>query len=472
MTAVLLRCDATAAGGLGHFVRVMALAEEVGSRGRAAFISGDVQAPLAREMLERSEVEHLRAVGTTAELIDLAEQVGATTVHVDRYEGFVDLRQASDPAAPVTSAAVDGYFGRRAADVVVDGAPRATRVFDPLYADAAVCLGPDYLALRRGLAGAVSRTAGDRVRALVIMGGTDSGGFGPVVARAVRDTVGVSAVGLVGSTAQVPGVVHVPRAPDLTRLVQGWDLVVTAAGTTVWELAALGVPMGLVGVVENQRDHYESLIEAGAAVGLGFLPAHDDIATKSLAEVIADPAACQRMVSRAHRLVDGRGAARIVDAWDAVARDRRTAPMRLRPVQEHDAGRLFAWRNDDETRRQSRNTEPVEWQGHLAWLRDALSRSDRRLYVGVLREPVGTVRLDRAGPRTWEISVTVSPDARGRGLGRDLVDQALSSLAGEDGQLVVAEVRHDNSASRNLFSRLGFRFDSRVGEWERWNRSS
>ena len=54
MTAVLFRCDATVTGGIGHFVRVMALAEEWGSRGRTAIISGDVEAPLAQEMLQRS----------------------------------------------------------------------------------------------------------------------------------------------------------------------------------------------------------------------------------------------------------------------------------------------------------------------------------------------------------------------------------------------------------------------------------
>ncbi|MDF2562789.1 MAG: family N-acetyltransferase [Microbacterium sp.] len=471
MTAVLFRCDATARGGIGHFVRSLALAEELAARGRRAVISGEIESPLAQDMLRRTDVTVVPAALTSSQLLERAALVGAGTIHVDRYEGFADLRALAGAPAVVISTASDDEHGRRSADVIVDGSPRAIREFDVLYADADVCLGPDHVVLRRGLARDVTQptrreNAGANV--LVLMGGTDAAGYGPAVARTALRLPGVTRVGMVGSAEQVHGVITVARRPELTELVRGWDLVITAAGTTVWELAALAVPMALIGVAENQRDHYDTLLADGAAIGLGFLPPKDDLAVADLTRIIADTGARRAMADRAHRMVDGSGAARVVDVWDAVARDRRGTSLQLRPAAARDAGRLYRWRNDPVVRRQSRSTGPVSWAEHVAWLRASLIRPDRRLYIATWRSPVGTVRFDALAPGEWEISVTVAPGERGRGLGSQMIDRALTAIASE-GRLVKAELRDTNDASRSLFRRSGFvPEDSRLQGWERW----
>ncbi|MFD4959989.1 GNAT family N-acetyltransferase [Microbacterium sp. NPDC058389] len=477
MSSVLVRCDATARGGIGHFVRAVALAEELTARGRRVFVSGDVSAPLAMRMLSASAISMLPPAASSPELLALARSVGAGVVHIDGYEGFDDVRAAAaGVGGPVVSTATDADHGRRAADVIVDGSPRALRWFDGLYRDADVCLGPDFLPLRSGLTADSTRAAAapdERgLSVLVMMGGTDAAGYGPAAARSAASVDGVRRVGLVGAEAEDAGVVGVPHDPDLTALVDGWDVVITAAGTTVWELAALSVPMALIGVAENQRDHYDTLCAEGAAIGLGFMPAKDALDASALAALLVDDDARRAITRMARGMVDGHGAARVVDAWDGVARDRRTASLELRPAELRDAGRLYGWREDPATRAQSRNTEPIPWGAHVAWLRTTLRRPDRRLFVAAWRGPVGTVRLDELSPGAWEISITVAPHERGRGVGGRMIEHAIAEVAGAGGDRVVAELRDSNDASRALFRSAGFvHEDARAAGWERWVRS-
>ncbi|MGW9588115.1 GNAT family N-acetyltransferase [Microbacterium sp. NPDC055455] len=472
MSTVLFRCDATTQGGIGHLVRTLALAEALADRGGRPIVSGDVTAPLAREMLAGSGIEVLPPASTPQALLQQAEVADAALIHVDHYEGYATLHEQARASRRLLSTATDATFGRRFADVIVDGSPRALEHYDPLYGEADVCLGPDHLALRRGLVrggepGGGARTEG--VGVLVLMGGTDAAGYGSAVARAAVDVPGVARVGLVGGVEPLDGVTRLPRQPDLARLVAGWDIVITAAGTTVWDLAAVGAPMALIGVAENQRDHYDALIRAGAAVGVGFLPESDGLAMQGVAALAADEDDRREQAARARRLVDGRGAERVVLAWTGALSDHRAASLVLRRAELRDAGRLYAWRNDPVVRRQSRNHDPVPWPGHLAWLNRTIAGDGVRFFVAAWRGAVGTVRLDALAEREWEISVTVAPSHRGRGVGGRIIAQALDIVAGDGGGTVVADLRSSNSASRALFRRSGFAAAPSAGEgWERW----
>ncbi len=120
-----------------------------------------------------------------------------------------------------------------------------------------------------------------------------------------------------------------PQA-DLTDLMLGQDLVVSAAGTSVWELCCLGVPAALVCVSDNQQAGYRRVLDQGAAVGLGSAESglDQDAAVQTLRSVLDDVGLRDALSRTATRLVDGRGAWRVVRAWEQLAG---RAPN-LRPV--------------------------------------------------------------------------------------------------------------------------------------------
>ena len=58
-------------------------------------------------------------------------------------------------------------------------------------------------------------------------------------------------------------------------------------------------------------------------------------------------------------------------------------PLVLRVATLSDADILLAWRNDRETRRQSKSTDKVEQSSHVSWLTAVLNDDDRALYIGM-----------------------------------------------------------------------------------------
>jgi L-amino acid N-acyltransferase YncA len=85
----------------------------------------------------------------------------------------------------------------------------------------------------------------------------------------------------------------------------------------------------------------------------------------------------------------------------------------------------------------SHTTEEVKLDKHIGWLKATLENKNRQLFVteenGVA---VGTVRADYAD-NVYELSWTVSPEARGKGIGKRMV----SLLANKINEPIRAEVK-------------------------------
>ena len=501
---VLLRCDGSPQIGVGHVVRALALAEEAVSRGHTVSLLGRVEGTLL-ESLVHGFGPRLTLLGPEVERVPLAEVALAhDVVHVDHYELGTEVLDEVDAAAgsagadrPLLSAMADGEFGARPADVLIDptvgaelGAPpararwhlRGAR-FTPLRA-----------AVTDGIRSADPAASSSGIlTVLVVMGGTDPTGCTPLVVEALRrlglplDVTVVSAPATAAALAALAdtwpaGRLRVtPPVRDLPSLMAAADVTVTAAGTSTWELCALRRPMALVSTVENQRVGHDRVVAAGAGIGLG---GRDDVSdvdatAERLRPLLTDADLRERLAAAAHRLVDGRGAWRVVGAWEAArsaSAPRVDAPaVTVRPAGIDDARALWEWRNDPATRAASRHHSVVPLEDHLTWLRATLQRDDRHLLIGsVDGTDVGTIRWDLEGDREWEVSITVAGEARGRGMAGALLRAGEQWLAGvTDVRAYLAVVHTANEPSRRVFVSGGYAPDlpADVAGFERWVRT-
>jgi spore coat polysaccharide biosynthesis predicted glycosyltransferase SpsG/ribosomal protein S18 acetylase RimI-like enzyme len=467
---VLLRCDASVGSGVGHLVRCLALAEAARARGWDPAVLGTVEAPLGRRLVAASGVPVLPiGPGHRAGGLDRAavRALDADVLHVDHYGIAGDLRVAG---GPLLSSAEDGPFGRRPADVVVDPTLGAQDAPRPDDGSPTVLLGVRYAPLRasvraaRRVALAAAGSGADDV--LVVMGGTDAFDVGAAAAR-VAERAGAARVRVVAGEdaaarvrAAAPDAELLGPQDDLPALAATSGVVLSAAGTSVWELACVGAPAALVAVTENQRTGYQRAVRAGVAVGLGPLEAVRAAAPGPVAvlrDLLASPERRRELADAGRALVDGLGADRVLDAWWAASG---RPVLAARPAGGTDAGMLLAWRNDPATRASSRSQDAVPPEVHLRWLDAVLADRDRLLLV-VERtgRAVGTVRFDRLDDSRWEVSITLAPDARGRGLAADVLataERAWRAVAGHRPS-VLAYVRPGNTASARLFEGAGYR---------------
>jgi spore coat polysaccharide biosynthesis protein SpsF len=138
-------------------------------------------------------------------------------------------------------------------------------------------------------------------------------------------------------------------------------------------------------------------------------------------------------------------------------RDPDEDPVTLRPAVPGDVTLLRALRNDPESVRWSRNRREVGLEEHVAWFADVLSCPASRVWIALEDGSiVGQARVDvRDGVGT--VSVTVAPEARGRGVGAGIL-RALVRVLAADRQVhtLVAWIDRDNAASLGAFGRVGF----------------
>ena len=142
--------------------------------------------------------------------------------------------------------------------------------------------------------------------------------------------------------------------------------------------------------------------------------------------------------------------------------------LKLRPATMADAALLLQWRNGADTRVNSRNSEPIDVGQHETWLSRILASPDHVVRIAEAGgHPVGVVRADRTA-QGWELSWTVAPKARGRGVGGGMLGVFVASL---DGRLT-AVIRKGNLASSKIAAKVGLELTGSTPEddFELWSR--
>ena len=520
---VLLRCDGGGPLGVGHVIRSLALAEAAVDAGHEVVVAGHfegsfLQGQLAAAPVEVAQLSAWAADGDLQPLIDLVRRLRPDVLHVDSYLAPDRLRVLvtstgggaglgdEDPTSLVVSNMEDGTFGRRPADVVVDPTFGAELSARPADGTPWLLRGSRYTPVRQRVIDARRRASDDRASdhrasddrgpddnvggvgqvarsVLVVMGGTDPVGLAPGAVELLARTglaLEVTAIAVGENAERVRAAAQGSRlslnvlAPvdDLAAMMSAHDLVISAAGTSIWELCCIGVPTAVAWAVDNQREGYERVVAAGAAIGLcgpelgRYELGGDERAVDRLKRALTDPEVRARLVRAGRQIVDGLGAWRVVRTWEMT---RRSVPavadpgrLAARAATLEDARLLWEWRNDPATRASSRSSQEVPWEDHLVWLGDSLKRTDRMLLlVDDEAGPVGTVRWDlirdREGGREWEVSITVAPQRRRQSLARPLLragEVALSEATrsgATDVTAYLAVVHIDNDASVRLF---------------------
>lgn len=124
-----------------------------------------------------------------------------------------------------------------------------------------------------------------------------------------------------------------------------------------------------------------------------------------------------------------------------------------------DADLLLKWRNDPETVKASITPVKVQETGHLAWLADLLESKNSYQFIAEDNgTPVGTVRQDHR-LHASELSWTVAPNFRGKGIGKTIVALLADRIPGP----LTAKIKEENTSSIKIAESIGMIFDKKKG---------
>ena len=488
----LLRVDAWPEMGTGHVMRCLALAAAWQSAGqRACFVSHCTIDSLRTRMIE-----------TGARLVALPQPV------VDPNEAqslLAPLLAQGSPSHRPGWLLLDGYhfsaqwqslaqrlglrllviddqalWPRYEADLVLNQNHGAQRLEYDCGESTHLLLGARYVLLRPEFAPWMNwqrDVQPEARRLLVTLGGSDPAGATPKVLEALREIRldGLEVRLIVGPgnpAAQSISDAHnclrdnvqvLTNVADMAQHMAWADVAVSAAGTTCWELAFMQLPALLLIVADNQRPTARQTALAGTAENLGPVEqVFPEQIAAALLGLIHDRTRRCGMALAGRRLVDGRGAQRVVTlmrAWDDLLPEQTT----IRPAVREDSRPLWRLVNQPSVRRSSLRSGTIPLEEHEAWFTARLNGLDARIWVleleGLL---LGQVRYERTEPQTAEISYSVTTAFRRRGLGTRLIAQTWRQAAADLGvRWLRAVVRVENEASTRTFRKLGFDYGGR-----------
>ncbi len=337
---LVVRVDAGPSIGLGHLQRALALAAAFTEAGRrVCFVVNREFAAAERVAAAGWGTTLVPAPSWTDDdadaVISVAQQESADIVVVDSDLAPASYGRRLRAAGLFVCAVDDSGNGEVEADVGLNGDAHAGLGQDRTGRETRLVLGPTFAPLlpEYWCAGVPAADVPAAV-VLVTVGGADAHGLLPVLlCEAQRLPAALRLEVVVGpfceyaeqierTVSLFAGRARLHRAPaGMFGLIANCDMAITAAGQTMYELAALGRPAVAFQVADNQAPQLAEFVRHGVVISAGTV-ADPAVATRAvtLASALAvDGPRLERMAAAGRRFIDGRGALRAAAAVLSVA---------------------------------------------------------------------------------------------------------------------------------------------------------
>lgn len=337
MNTFCFRADANAHIGLGHFMRCLAIAQEI-------VLQGDCVKFLMREanefvlsLLQTNQITHsllpkFNTMYEEAEFIAQILQNSTPAVHrviLDGYEFDAEYqRLLKESNIPLVCVDDHSHAEHYYADYIIN--PQLTAqpaMYDQKSNKPILMLGHQYILLRQEIrerTKALTPTGNIPQHVLVTLGGSDNNNISKIAMQAMQPLSGLQVKLVIGSTnrhaAELKQIcktnpnrfTFAESVKNMAELYHQADIAISAPGGTMWELALNGIPTILIAINDNHIAIANKLVEEGVALYAGF---YQDVTAQQIHDSVIklkeDSSLRTSLSQSAMKFVDGKGVERI-----------------------------------------------------------------------------------------------------------------------------------------------------------------
>lgn len=263
---IVIRCNASPAIGFGHFMRCVSMAEQIRaihSVCRITFVLNPFAFAYAQQHGLHFTCVSTEVISTQQETTYILDTLQPSGIILDGYEFDASYENALTASCEVLRLD-DGQLWRRNSSVqwLLNSAPGATE-HAYRHLNAALFLGTEYHPLRQSILTTAKQPPARDGKTLLMFGGSDSLNLTLSVTKLVAAQLNLRVIAGPGMQASAQ---HALRAycqqhrieyhlapSNLDALMASSTQAITAAGSTVYELAALNTPCIAVQVADNQQ---------------------------------------------------------------------------------------------------------------------------------------------------------------------------------------------------------------------------
>ncbi len=121
---------------------------------------------------------------------------------------------------------------------------------------------------------------------------------------------------------------------------------------------------------------------------------------------------------------------------------------------------IWEWWNDPITRKMMKLNEYVPWDDHVKWFEDTIYSDRRVLFISMKdNQKLGVVRFDLKDNETYEVSINLNPEYRGKGNASKILKSSINEFLKTDVKVkkLFAIFKKINIASKNTFLNNSFK---------------
>jgi UDP-2,4-diacetamido-2,4,6-trideoxy-beta-L-altropyranose hydrolase len=240
---------------------------------------------------------------------------------------------------------------------------------------------------------------------------------------------------------------------SLAEVIGNCDAAVGAGGVSAFERAAAGLPSVLFSLSDNQIAVCKDLARHGMAQYFGSFDSFSSEAFISQFSHFMRELPTLRKNPDSPEYIDCLGLKRIAELVHPSSQDN----FLIRIARPADVCTYFGWVNEPSVRRNSLNSESIDFDEHKRWFTQSLGDANVVMLVFELDSlPIAQVRFE-VSDNCWRLNYSLDEIVRGRGWAKLIVGQAVSWLRSHrDSRKIDAVVKASNSASATALIAAGF----------------